>query len=225
MPSITGGAGPHAGQPVATAGTPLATAAAVLILLHGRGGDAAGMLGLADLVAPPGTACLAPKAAGNTWYPYRFTEPMARNEPYLGSALSVLGSLVDQAAAAGVAPERIALLGFSQGACLALEFARRRMQRLGAVIGLSGGLIGETVSPAPVDTMPLAAMPVLLGCSERDPHIPISRVRETDAALRALGAEVTTRIYPGTGHDINQDELGLARRLLAQAIGAAPAAA
>src|SRR5947209_20212721 len=98
------------------------------------------MLGLAEAVAPPRTLCLAPQAAGHSWYPYRFTEPVARNEPHLGSALSVLSDLVDRVGDAGVPPERIALLGFSQGACLALEFARRRMIRLGAVIGLSGGL-------------------------------------------------------------------------------------
>lgn len=225
MRDVTGGTGPHAGRPIAAAGASPGDAAGALILVHGRGGDAADMLGLAELVAPPRTVCLAPQAAGHTWYPHRFTEPVARNEPHLGSALSVLDDLVDRAAEAGLPPERIALLGFSQGACLALEFVRRRGRRLGAVIGLSGGLIGETLAPAPPDARPFEGMPVLLGCSERDPHIPLGRVRETEAVLSALGAEVTTRIYPGGGHGINEDELGLTRRLLARVVGAAPGTA
>ena len=222
MLDVTGGTGPHRGQSISSSGMPLAQAAGALILAHGRGGSAADMLGLAELVAPRRTVCLAPRASDHTWYPYRFTEPVARNEPYLSSALSVLGELVDRLIAGGLPPERIALLGFSQGACLALEFALRRAQRLGAVIGLSGGLIGETVALPPLGLKPLAGMPVLLGCSERDPHIPVGRVRETDAVMRVLGAEVVTRIYPGDGHGINDDEVGIARQVLVRMLGAAP---
>ena len=218
MHDVTGGTGAHAGQPIATAGVAYGNAAAVLILVHGRGGDAEEILGLAELVAPPALACLAPQASGNTWYPYRFTEPVARNEPYLSSGLSVLGDLVDGLVRNGVAAERIALLGFSQGACLALEFARRRAQRIGAVLGLSGGLIGDEIAPASGQRI-FAGMPVLLGCSEHDPHIPIGRVRETDAVMQALGAEVVTRIYPGSSHGINEDEIGIARQILARIAG------
>jgi phospholipase/carboxylesterase len=216
---ISGGVGPHAGQPIARAGVPSAAAAQALILVHGRGGGATDMLGLAEGLAPPDTVCLAPQAAGNTWYPHRFIEPVASNEPYLGSALSVLGDLVDRVVNTGIPPEWIGLLGFSQGACLALEFARRRAQRLGAVIGFSGGLIGETVAPPPVGYRPFEGMPVLLGCSDRDPHIPVGRVRETEAVMRALGAEVVTRIYPGDAHGINADEVGWARQVVARVIG------
>jgi phospholipase/carboxylesterase len=222
MVDVTRGTGPHAGRPIAAAGTPLAEAEGALILVHGRGGSADEMLGLAELLAPPRTAWLAPQAAGHTWYPHRFVEPVEVNEPHLGSALSVLGELLDRVAAGGIPPERIALLGFSQGACLALEFTRRRAQRFGAVIGLSGGLIGETVAPPPAGVRPLEGMPVLLGCSERDPHIPIGRVRETDEVMRALGAEVITRVYPGAGHGLNEDEVGAARRILARVVGPAP---
>jgi phospholipase/carboxylesterase len=211
---VTEGVGPHVGQTITTAGSPLAEAAMALILVHGRGGSADEMLGLAELVAPAGTAYLAPQAAGHTWYPHRFIEPVSVNEPYLGSALSVLGALVDRVVAGGVPRERIGLLGFSQGACLALEFARRQGRRFGAVIGFSGGLIGETVPPAAPDDGRFDAMPVFLGCSERDPHIPIARVQETDAVMRALGAKVITRIYPGSNHGINEDEAGVARQIL-----------
>ena len=224
MRYVTGGTGPHAGQPVAAAGTTLAQATGALVLVHGRGGSAEEMLGLVNLVAPPRTACLAPQAAGHTWYPRRFIEPVEMNEPNLGSALSVLGELADRVAAGGVPFERIALLGFSQGACLALEFARRRAQRLGAVIGLSGGLIGDTVAPPLAGARPFEGMPVLLGCSERDPHVPIGRLNETEAVMRALGAEVVTRIYPGGGHGINEDEVGIARQILARMAEAAAGA-
>jgi predicted esterase len=222
MRDATGGTGPHAGQPIARAGAPPGDAAGALILLHGRGGDAEEMLGLAGLVAPPSLACLAPQAAGSTWYPWRFTEPAARNEPHLSSALSVLGDLMERLARDGLPAERIALLGFSQGACLALEFALRRAQRLGAVLGLSGGLIGDSVAPPPAGARPFQGMPVLLGCSEHDPHIPIGRVRETEAVMSGLGAEVATRIYPGGGHGINDDEVAVARRILAQLPEAMP---
>ena len=146
MRDVTGGTGPHAGQPIARAGAPPGEAAAALILVHGRGGDAEEMLGLAGLVAPPALACLAPQAADNAWYPDRFTETVARNEPHLSSALSVLGDLVDRLVGHGLPAERIALLGFSQGACLALEFALRRARRVGAGIGLRGGLDGDRLS-------------------------------------------------------------------------------
>lgn len=214
MTLITRGVGPHAGRPVATAGAPLDGATAALILVHGRGGDAAEMLELARLVASSFVMCLAPPAAGHTWYPQRFTEPTSRNEPDLSSALSVLGGLADDLVAGGLPEGRIALLGFSQGACLALEFALRSGRRLGAVLGLSGGLIGAAVA-APGDVgRPFEGMPVLLGCSERDPHVPLTRVRETETILQRLGAAVTKRVYPGAGHTINADELEIARGIL-----------
>jgi phospholipase/carboxylesterase len=217
MLAITGGNGPHGGQSVAVSGTPLSEADSALILVHGRGGSATEILGLAQLLAPPGMACLAPQASGSTWYPYRFTEPVSRNEPYLSSALSVLGDQVEQLVRGGLGTERIALLGFSQGACLALEFASRQSIRFGAVIGLSGGLIGEAVSRPEVNAArPFEGMPLLLGCSEQDPHIPIQRVRETAEVMRAHGAEVTTRIYSGGDHGINQDEIEIARGMLAR---------
>ena len=220
MRYVIGGTGPHSGRSIAVSGAPDGSAAGALVLVHGRGGSAADMLGLAGSFSGLGFTCLAPEAAGGIWYPHAFNEPVARNEPYLGSALSVLGDLVDRLVLGGMEPGRVTLLGFSQGACLALKFAWRRAERLGAVIGLSGGLIGDNVvQPAP-GARALRAMPVVLGCSGHDPHILVARVRETDAAFRKAGADVTLRIYPGASHGVNDDEMGIAHKVLAEVAGA-----
>lgn len=204
---------PHGGQPVLAAGEPLETAAGAILALHGRGADAEDIIGLAADVAPPGVAIIAPQAAGNTWYPYRFLEPTERNEPYLSSALRTVSDLIGRLAASGMPPERIALLGFSQGACLALESAARHARRYAGLIGFSGGLIGppgtDFAYPGSLD-----GTPVFLGCSDVDPHIPKERVEETAAALSGLGATVDMRIYPGMGHTVNRDELDAARTLM-----------
>jgi predicted esterase len=204
---------PHGGQPVLAAGEPLESATAAIVALHGRSADASDIIGLAAEVAPTGMAIVAPQAAEHTWYPYRFLEPFARNEPYLSSALRTVAELIGRLKASGIPVERIALLGFSQGACLALESAARNARRYGAVIGFSGGLIGP---PGTDFTYPgsLDGTPVFLGCSDVDPHIPQERVEETAAALSRLGAEVDMRIYPGMGHTVNRDELEAAKALL-----------
>jgi predicted esterase len=212
---------PHGGQPILTAGAPLDEANGAIIAIHGRGASAEDIIGLAAEVAPPRIAILAPQAAGNTWYPYRFTEPFARNEPYLSSALQTVSDLIAQLEARGFPSERIALLGFSQGACLATEAAARNARHFAGVLGFSGGLVGP---PGTAFDYPgsLAGTSVFLGCSDVDPHIPKERVEETAAALSRLGAEVDARLYPGMGHTVNADELMAARALLAAAF-AAPA--
>lgn len=205
---------PHANATVSVAGAPLERATSAILAVHGRGASAADIIGLAEEVAPATAAIVAPQAAGSTWYPFRFLEPIARNEPYLSSALALIDRLLGQIEATGVGRDRIALLGFSQGACLALEFLARHPARYGAAIGFSGGLIGP---PGTAFVYPgsLAGTPVLLGCSDVDPHIPVARVEETATALRAMGADVTLRIYAGMGHTVNRDEIGLARQALA----------
>ena len=114
----------------------------------------------------------------------------------------------------GFPPERIGFLGFSQGACLSTEFAARNARRYGAIIGLSGGLIGPP-GTARSYAGSLQGTPVFLGCSDIDPHIPVERVRESEAVLSELGAGVDLRIYPGMGHSVNDDEIGAAKKLLA----------
>ncbi|HEX5958602.1 MAG TPA: alpha/beta fold hydrolase [Hyphomicrobiaceae bacterium] len=198
---------------VLTSGAPLGGARAAMVLLHGRGGSAEDILALADTLEAPDLAYLAPEAPGYTWYPLSFLAPIADNEPSLSNALATVGIVVDAIAEAGIGPERIVLAGFSQGGCLALEYAARNARRYGGLVGLSAGLIGPPGSPRSYAGS-LAGTPAILGCSDIDGHIPVWRVHESTEVLRGLGAEVTERIYPGMGHTINDDEIALVRQLV-----------
>jgi len=210
----------HAGQPVLVTGEPLERAGAAMVLLHGRGATAHDILTLAPEVQGPGWAFVAPQAANATWYPYPFTAPLDRNEPWLSSALEVIAGLLGTIAGAGVPPERTVLLGFSQGACLTLEFAARNARRYGCVVGLSGGVIGPDGMERH-DAGSLAGTPVFLGCSDHDPHIPAHRVRHAADVLRGLGGEVTTSLYPDLGHSVNEDELARVRDMMGRLTAAA----
>lgn len=189
-------------------GSPLAKARAALVLIHGRGASAEDIYSLGEAVSGglSGVALLAPQAAGNAWYPQRFLAPLSQNEPYLGSALGIVAGLLDEIVAAGVDPGKAVLIGFSQGACLALEFAARNPRRYGGIAGLSGALIGPPGTPHEAKGG-LAGTPVYLGCSDRDAHIPLASVEESAAVLATLGARVTKSIFPGMGHTVNAEEL------------------
>ncbi len=199
---------------VLTAGAPLESARAAAILLHGRGGSAEDILSLGAEFALDDIAYLAPQAANASWYPYSFLAPLAQNEPHLGNALATVAATLDHLAGADFPAERIALIGFSQGGCLALEYAARNAKRYGAVAGLSAGLIGPPGTPRAYPGA-LAGTPVFLGCSDVDGHIPLERVHESRDVLGKLGAVVTERIYPGMGHTINADEIEHVVKLLA----------
>lgn len=209
---------PHQGQPLLSAGPALDRARAALVLLHGRGATAAGMLELAERLAQPGWAAIAPQAAGGSWYPLPFLAPLAQNEPYLSSALARVSEVVAHIEAAGVPADRIVLLGFSQGACLACEWAARHPRRYGGVVILSGGLIGPEGTPRDYAGS-FVGMPAFFGCSDRDPHIPLQRVHESAAVFERMGATVTKRIYPGMAHTINHDEYAWTRQLLRTVVG------
>jgi phospholipase/carboxylesterase len=194
--------GPHQGQPLVTAGTPLDEATAAVVLVHGRGATARSIVRMAESFHRPGVAYLAPQANRNTWYPNPFTAPVESNEPGRTSGLRAIADAVDEA---GMPTERVMLLGFSQGACLASEFVARNPTRYGGLAALSGGLIGETIDPADYEG-DLDGTPAFFGCSDVDPHIPAERVHASADVFERLGADVTKRLYPGMGHTINQDE-------------------
>lgn len=190
-----------------------ASARLTMILVHGRGASAADILGVADELAASDIAYLAPDAPGRTWYPHSFLVPLEQNEPFLSTALQTLDAIVTDVGRQGVTADRVGFLGFSQGACLSLEYVARHARRYAAVIGFSGGLIGPP-GTAREYAGTLDGTPVFLGCSDVDPHIPLARVHESRDVLTALGARVDARIYPGMAHTINRDELDAARALL-----------
>ena len=204
---------PHQGQTVRMAGAPLNRAQAAMLMVHGRGARAEDILTLTDQLAQTEFAYLAPQAAGNTWYPNRFLVPLAENEPWLSSALSFLGSVFAEIISAGIPAERVMLLGFSQGACLTLEFAARNAKRYGGLVGLSGALIGPDDTPRDYAGS-LVGTPVFLGCSDVDFHVPKERVSESAAIFQKLGGQVTTRLYPNLDHSVNQDEIDFIRDMM-----------
>ena len=205
--------GPHDDEPVLWAGAALEKERAGAIFVHGRGADARDILGLAAEVDTGDVAFAAPDAAGRTWYPYSFLAPIEDNEPGISSGLRVIHGLIVRFEGAGIPPERVLLLGFSQGACLTLEYAARHARRYGAIAGLSGGVIGPPGTPRDYAGS-FDSTPVFLGCSDIDPHIPKERVIETAQVFERMQAQVTMRLYPRMGHQVNMDELSFVRVLL-----------
>jgi predicted esterase len=197
---------------VTTAGASLGEARGAMVMLHGRGATAESILTLAPSLNAPDFAYLAPQAGGNSWWPRSFLAPIPSNEPGISSAMRAVEEVLAQVAAAGIPPERIVLLGFSQGACLAAEFVARHARRYGGVASLSGGLIGPDGTPRNYSGS-LEGTPVFLGCSDIDGHIPAERVRLTAKVLETLGGNVDLRLYPGMGHTINDDELSAVRTI------------
>lgn len=202
------------GQRVLQAGETLASARAAMILLHGRGATAEDIMTIASEVQAPGWIYLAPQASGNAWYPNPFTAPIEDNEPYLSAALDMISNLVARAEA-NLPAHRIMLVGFSQGACLALEWAARNARHYGAIAGLSGGLIGPDGSPRdyPGD---FDQAPVFLGCSDVDPFIRKDRVEEAARVFEAMHAKVDLRFYAGMAHLVSEDEIAVVRELVAR---------
>lgn len=215
---MTGSIPPHGGQQVARAGVPLIGARAAVIMIHGRGAGPANILDLVPRIGHPGVAYLAPAASGGTWYPKSFMAPTEENEPGISSGIAVLHTLIEEVVTAGVPTDRLMLLGFSQGACLTSTAAQRRPDRYGGVMVFSGGLIG---SPGTTwdEQGGFQGTPVFFGCSDADAHVPEARVRESAAVFDRMGAAVTTRIYPGMGHLVNDDEASFARDLLSRLAG------
>lgn len=191
-------------------GASLTQARNAVILVHGRGSSADDIAGLADSLPVNGTAFVAPAAENGVWYPQRFFAPLEQNEPWLSSGLGTIDNLVTEILAAGIPVGRIGLIGFSQGGCLALEYAARHSRRYHFVAGLSSALIG------PLDTSrrqtDLQGTPVLLGCAERDAHIPLPYVEKSVETLSTFGAAVTKQIYPGGMHSVFPEEIAWLRQ-------------
>ena len=194
------------------AGVPLAEARAAMILVHGRGASAADVMTIAAEVMHPGIAYLAPEAAGDVWFPHPFTAPVDSNEPYLGSALGVIETLLTRVEAS-IPAQRVLLLGFSQGAGLVLEFAARHARRYGGVVGLSGGLIGPDGTSRDYPGS-FEGTPVFVGCSDVDPYIRKERFLETAEVFERMNASVTARLYPGMGHTVNTEEIEAVREIV-----------
>lgn len=204
---------PHENSPVYGAGVKLEGASAAMILLHGRGATAEDILSLSAHLTQPGLAFIAPQAEGYTWYPNRFILPVEQNEPYLSGALAKVESIVKMVEAQGIPSEKIFIGGFSQGACLASEYVIRNPKRYGGLLAFSGGYIGP-LNGTRQPSGQLHDTPVFIGCSDIDPHIPLQRVYETTSLLRAMGAQVTEKIYPNMGHTIIDDEVETARAVI-----------
>jgi phospholipase/carboxylesterase len=195
----------YQGRPVHMYGAPLQVARAAMVMIHGRGGEPSDILSLAHEIEEPGVAYLAPGIA----------DGVLGDESWLWSALAMVGEVCDMVSSAGIPPERTLLLGFSQGACLALEYAARNPRRYGGIIGLSGTLVENGGKPRTYgDSGSLAGTPAFLGCSDFDPNIPEDRLQRTIDLLSRLGAEVTVRIYPDMGHAVNHSELEFVRNMV-----------
>lgn len=198
-------------------GVSLHSAKKALIMLHGRGASPASILSLKAYLNLEEFVLLAPAATNHTWYPYSFIAPVQENEPWLSSAISLVEELVADCKNAGIAESAIHLLGFSQGACLALEFAARNAAPYGSVTAFTGGLIGEKINRANY-TGNFNGAPVFIGCSDRDMHVPVERVYASANIFREMGGAVIEKIYPGMGHTINEEELSIVNKLLQQTV-------
>lgn len=195
------------------AGRDVSEAKKALVMIHGRGADARDILSLSEYLNVKDFALLAPEADGNTWYPYSFLAPQRENEPWLSSALEKLGDLIKDLNEAGIKAENVYLLGFSQGACLTLEFAARNAKKYGGIIAFTGGLIGERIHSENYHG-DFFSTPVFLGTSDPDPHVPLERVNSTLDILLRMNADVTLKVYKNMGHTISQDEISEADRLI-----------
>lgn len=198
---------------IVKAGKDLNDAGKALIMLHGRGGNAEDILSLTNHLDVKEFALLAPQASNNSWYPYSFMAPPSQNEPWLSAALALVKEALNEVTGHGIATENIYFLGFSQGACLTLEFAARNANRFGGVVAFTGGLIGDKIDMENY-TGDFKQTPVFIGSSNPDPHVPVERVDATSNILRGMHAEVTKKIYKDMGHTISQEEIDLANKLV-----------
>jgi len=196
-----------------TAGKELTKDGKVLIMVHGRGGSAEDIISFSSYLEVKEFTVIAPQATNNSWYPYSFLESPSRNEPWLSSALEVLNDIVDDLKSKGIPVTNIYFLGFSQGACLTLEFVARNASRYGGVVAFTGGLIGDKIYNDNYRG-DFENTPMFIGTSNPDPHVPVERVYATTNILKDMNAEVTEKVYNHMGHTINHDEIETANRVV-----------
>jgi phospholipase/carboxylesterase len=196
-----------------TAGKDMKQAKKALIMLHGRGAQTSDILSLAPHLQVNDYALVAPQATNYTWYPYSFMANPNHNEPWLSSSLTVIGEVVSDIQAAGIANENIYFLGFSQGACLTLEFVTRHAAKWGGVVAFTGGLIGDVLYKENYKG-DFAGTPVFIGTSDPDPHVPVARVQASTRVLQSMHADVTEKVYTNMGHTVSQDEIEQANKLV-----------
>lgn len=196
-----------------SAGVPLEQGTKVLVAIHGRGGSAADILQLAMELADEEFTLLAPQAGNRTWYPYSFLAPPAQNEPGLSSAIDVINELVNKVVANGIIYKNIHFMGFSQGACLTLEYVTRRARRYGSVIAFTGGLIGDKIYPENYSG-DFDGTPVYIGSSDIDPHVPLQRIYASENIIRDMGGDIKVDVFHGMGHTVNRQELETGRHLV-----------
>ena len=194
-------------------GVPLQEAKKALIMIHGRGGSATDILSLASHLQVADYALLAPQATAHSWYPHSFIAPVEDNEPSLSSALAVIGKTVEKAMDAGIKTEHIYFFGFSQGACLSLEFLARNARAYGGAVAIIGGLIGEEINRTNYGGN-FHKTPIFIGTSNPDFHVPIQRVYATESILKEMDADVTLKVYDNFGHTIHPEEVEWANRLV-----------
>jgi phospholipase/carboxylesterase len=200
-------------QEILSSGKSLSEAEKVLIMIHGRGGTAIDILSLANELNTDSFALLAPQAVKNSWYPNSFLAPREDNEPSLSNSLKVIFNIVEDLEQKGFSKSQIYLLGFSQGACLALEFAAANAARYGGVVAFTGGVIGAFVDSKNYQGN-FDGTPIFIGSSDPDFHVPVTRVKESTALLEGMGASVTEIIYDNMGHTITHAEIVQANKLI-----------
>jgi phospholipase/carboxylesterase len=198
---------------IVSAGKSLEDAGKALIMIHGRGANANDILSLADNLKVKDFALLAPQAMNNAWYPYSFMAPVSQNEPWLSSSLNLIKDLVNDITRKGITSDNIYFLGFSQGACLTLEFVARNAATYGGIVAFTGGLIGDIIHSENYSG-DFNKTPIFIGSSNPDPHVPAGRVYETTKILKNMNAAVTQKMYNGMGHTISQDEIDTANKLV-----------
>lgn len=201
---------------IITAGKELNNNSKVLIMLHGRGGTAEDILSLAAHLNVNDFTLLAPQATNNTWYPYSFLAPPSQNEPWLSSALDLLYEILNELYNKGIPSKNIYFTGFSQGACLMLEFVTRNANKYGGIAAFTGGLIGDKIYRENYKG-DFQDTPIFIGTSNPDPHVPVERVYTTSNILKEMNATVTEKVYNHMGHTINQNEIEIANKVVYKA--------